>query len=98
MIDLREAGVFRGVEDSSRIADGAHAAVARVDEERLTRRRYEQRRVTAFDVDDIDVQRLRAACLCQRHERSAYDNRDDTANSTHRHDPRRVGRVLSDPA
>jgi len=52
---------------------GGGAAVAGVDEHRLARRRDEQRRVAAFDVHDVDVERparsLRARL--RRHDREA---------------------------
>ena len=38
--------------------NGRGAAVAGIDQQRLARRRDEQRRVAALDVDDVDVQRL----------------------------------------
>ena len=60
-VDLREAGVLGGGDDALGVADRA-VEVAGVDQERFTGRVHEQRRVAAFDVDDIDVQRRAGAC------------------------------------
>jgi len=81
VIDLRDARIFRGLDDASCVARCTHAAVARVDEQRLARGRYEERRVAPFDVDDIDLERLRRAL--RRHDGGAYDNRQEARESAH---------------
>jgi len=63
-IDLGEAGIFRGGEDAAGVADRA-VGVAGIDQQRLACRVHEQRRVAAFDVDDIDVE-TRARALGAR--------------------------------
>ena len=63
VVDLREAGILDGGHDALGVARRGRAAVARVDQQRLAGRRDEQRRVAAFDVDDVDVQGLRRAAL-----------------------------------
>ena len=55
-VDLGEAGVLGGGNDAFGVADRA-VEIAGVDQERFTGRVHEQRRVAAFDVDDIDVER-----------------------------------------
>src|SRR5262245_60408322 len=82
VVDLREAGVLRSVKDSSRIPSGGHAAVAGVDQERLTRRRHDERGVASLHVDDIDVERFGPAGL-RRHEHREQDNRSQKEESTH---------------
>ena len=63
VINLRHTARSGGVDDSAGVPRRAHAPVSRIDEQRLTRRRHEERRVTAFYVDNIDVQSLREAGL-----------------------------------
>ena len=83
VIDLRDARVPGGVEDATRVPCRAHAPVPRIDEQRLARGRDDERRVPPFDIDDIDVQRLRGARL-RRHERRARSERQQAEPSTHR--------------
>src|SRR5258708_40372237 len=56
MIDLTKAGVPGGGHDPLRMAHGA-IEISRIDEQRFTRGRDDERRVSAFHVDDVDVQR-----------------------------------------
>ena len=55
-VDLGQPGILGGGIDTLGIADRA-VGVAGVDQERFTGRVHEQRRVAAFDVHDIDIER-----------------------------------------
>ena len=68
IVDLRDAGRLGRRGDAPRIA-AAVAGVTGVDQQRLPRRRDDQRRLTAFDVDEVDVQGRRGAC----HQRATND-------------------------
>ena len=57
VIDLLQSGVRDRRHDATHIAVGARASVARVDQQRLARRRNEKRRVATFHVDQIDIRR-----------------------------------------
>ena len=63
VINLRHTARSGSVDDSAGVPRRAHASVSRIDEQRLTRRRHKERRVTALYVDNIDVQSLREAGL-----------------------------------
>jgi hypothetical protein len=59
MIDLRDARVFHGFDDAARVTlRRLRAEVARIHQQRLARRRDEQRRVAALHVDHVNIQRL----------------------------------------
>ena len=73
-VDLGETGILRGGIDALGIAHRA-VGVAGVDQERFTGRVHEQRRVAAFDVDDIDVQRRAGAPAHRRKRRSGKGKR-----------------------
>jgi hypothetical protein len=74
MVDLRNAGILRRLQDTSRVSRGGSAAVASVDEHRFAGRRHEERGVSALHVDDIDVQR--AMSLCRGQNRPGDEHRD----------------------
>ena len=87
MIDLPQAGIFDGSHDAARIAWCGGAGVARVHEERRTGRRHEKRRVAAFNVDDVDVQRPRCARLSDgQRGRGQDDGKDEHRNDRGTHD------------
>ena len=58
VVDLGDAGVARDRHDPFGVAS-VRAAPARVDQERLPRRRDDERRLAALDVDEVDVEGLR---------------------------------------
>ena len=64
MIDLLDARIGRSGNDARGVA--AVARIAGVDEQRLSRRRDNQRGVSALDVDDVDLKRLRCTGLRRR--------------------------------
>ena len=57
VVDAGHARLLRGGGDAIRVAS-LEPRVARVDQHRLARRRDDERRLSAFDVDEIDVERL----------------------------------------
>ena len=59
MIDLLNAGVFHRIENAICVANRPRAVIAGIDQQRLARRRNDQRGVAALDIDDINVERLR---------------------------------------
>ena len=65
IVNLLEPGVLHCCHNATSIANRARAAIAGVDEQRLARRGYKQRRVTAFNVHEVDLQALRR-CLSRR--------------------------------
>ncbi len=73
-VDLGEAGILGGGEDAFGVADRA-VEVAGVDQERFTGRVHEQRRVAAFDVHDIDVERRAWRSAHRRTRRSGKGTR-----------------------
>jgi hypothetical protein len=74
IVDVRDTSVTRGGSDPPRITSVAritglrlHCAAARksrIDEQRLPRRRHNQRGLTTFDIDEVAVERL---SLCPMH-------------------------------
>ena len=58
IVQLADTRVAGGSHDAIRIAVGK-PGVAGVDEHRLPGRRHDQRRLAAFDVDEVDVERSR---------------------------------------
>ena len=57
VVDPRQPGLLHRRRDAIGVA-AVEAGVARVDQQRLARRRDNQRRLAAFDVDEVDVERL----------------------------------------
>src|SRR6202163_1124802 len=67
VIDLRNAGVFQSGDDAFSITNGARSHVPSVDEDRLTRGGHKKHRITALDINNIDVQRRsHRPCLGKR--------------------------------
>lgn len=64
MVDLRETGILDRGHDAIRIAHRRWSPVAGVDEQRLPGRRDEQRGVSTFHVDHVNVERACSAILC----------------------------------
>jgi hypothetical protein len=61
--DRRQAGGAHRLGNPLRVALGGCTRAAGVDQHRLTARRDHQRRTAAFDVDDVDAERVRALAL-----------------------------------
>jgi len=68
VVDLLHARGFCRRSDAIRVAP-TEPRKAGIDEERLARRRHDERRLPAFDVDEVDLQRLRSAECCAGHDR-----------------------------
>ena len=64
VIDLFHARIGGSGNDAGGVA--TVAGIARVDEQRFSRRRDNQRGVSAFDVHDVDLKRFRGAGLRRR--------------------------------
>ncbi len=56
VIDLGQAGIFGGGINAFRVSHGS-VGIAGIDQQRFTRRRYEERPIAALDVDDVNVER-----------------------------------------
>ncbi len=61
MIDLRQTGILDRRHDAIGVARGRRPDIAGIDQHRFARRRHEQRRIAALDVDHVNVERR--ACL-----------------------------------
>jgi hypothetical protein len=78
VIDPGDASVSSRRQDSTGIAHGACPTISGIDQERLTGRGDSKRGVAAFDVDNVDIQGLRAAALARK-KAGAENNRDDAS-------------------
>ena len=83
MIDLSQVRVACRGDDASGVAYRSGATVARIDQQRLARRRDKQCRVAAFDVHDVDVERLRGSRLCQRRRSGQCNDRQESEEAAH---------------
>ena len=75
VVDLFDPGLLHCGHDAIGVTDGGGTGVSRIDEHRLARRRNPQLRISALDIDDIDVQCLRRPGL--RDDQGADSARDD---------------------
>ena len=73
VIDLFDTGIFDCGHDAVSVTRGSSAAVSRIDEQGLTRRRNEQRGVSTFHIHQVDVQRLRCPRLRHSKHRSSHN-------------------------
>jgi hypothetical protein len=68
VIDLLQAGVFHSSHDAIGVSRSGGAAVPGVDEQRLTGGCRKECGVSAFDVDQVDIERLASLRGRERHD------------------------------
>ena len=82
IVDAREAGLSNNGRNTVGVA-AVEAHVAGVHQQRFAGGRHDQRGLTAFDVDDMDVERLfwlRSRQLGRPRERSGHEQAEEVAH------------------
>jgi len=90
MIDLLKFGILDRFHNAARVASSRSTCVAGIDEQRLSGRRNEERRIATIHIDDIYAQRAWGPRLChdtRRRQRGNGKNPEKNCRSVHHQPP-----------